>query len=338
MSAMLLVLFGALSATDIPAPVPMTMPAAGAFKPFELTYLPRTGPSLLAVRPCEFVKHLGSQDKTVTETARRLLAAAFAFLDGDLKAATPPALADIEQIIVAARFNLGIGTAPEGRSTFGGNDVSSGVVRTVKPFDWAGSVKKWFPKAELVKHADREYFRVRIGFGDMSSYLGLFVADNRTLVFDTNEDELKELLERLKKGKKPSVPAGWEAVNRDLIAACHDTTAEKWLSVADTAKRDADLALASVARKSTSLAIGFSAGERTSFRLVVNTRDECDAQDVRSALKVVVNSLASDEAISPAVAKFFSQLKVTRDGSVVRVNSSIEGNLLRLLLDPDSER
>lgn len=338
MSAMLLVLFGAFSATDLPAPIPMAMPAAGTFKPFDLTYLPRTGPSVLAVRPCEFVKHLGNQDKTVTESARRLLAAAFAFLDGDLKATVPPALVDIDQVIVAARINMGIGTAADGRSTFGGNDVSSGLVRTVKAYDWTESVKKWFPKAELIKHADREYFRVPIGFGDKASHLGLFVADNRTLVFDTDEDELKELLNRLKKGKKPSVPTGWETVNRDLIAAFHNTTAEKWLSVSDTAKRDADLALATVARKSTSLAIGFSAGERTSLRMVVTTRDECDAQDVRSALKVVVRSLTDEESTMPAVAKLFSQMKITRDGSVVRVNSSIEGNLLRLLLDPDSER
>ncbi|MCI0703674.1 MAG: hypothetical protein L0241_21560 [Planctomycetia bacterium] len=338
MLAVFSLVIGAAGAIELPTPPPAAKPVAGAFKPFDLTYMPRATASVLAVRPNELLKQLGDQEKIAGDLVRRLLAAMFAFLDGDLKAANPPALADIEQVILSAQFNLGIETQADGRSTTGMGGISSGLVRTAKPFDWAACVKKWFPKVESVKHAGREYLRVPIEVGGKTSYVALFVADDRTFAFDSTEDEIRGLLTRLDKKVKPTVPVGWDEVSRDLIAFCHDTTTEGWLTAPEKPKREIDQALVTVARKSTGLAFGFSAGEKTSVRVIATARDEKAAQDVRAALKFMVADLTNEDEVPPAVAKLFARATVSRDGTVVRVRGEVSGNLLRKLLDPDAER
>jgi hypothetical protein len=325
----LLALLISTSAAEVPRPP--AKPVA-AVKPFDLMYLPRTGSSVLAVRPCELIKNFGEQQDTVTDLARRLLAAGFAFIDGDLRAAPPPVLADSEQLIVSAKATLSIETQQNGLSQFGMLGLSSGLIRTGKPYDWASAIKKWFPKAEVVEHAGREYMRVPITIGKTTVHLALYAADDRTLAFDTDEDEIKGLLARLDKKLKPAAPAGWDEVCRDTVALCHDTTAEGWLTAPESPARAIDRALVTVARKSTGVALGLSAGDRTTVRVVVVTRDEDDALDVRMALKSLVTQLSNEE-LGP-VAKLFAQITVTRTGSVVRARGEVKGNLLRRLLDP----
>jgi hypothetical protein len=336
MIALLSLLLGAACAADVPPAA--DRPAAGAFAPFDLTYMPRATHSVIAVRPGELLKHLGEQDKFAADMARRFLAAAFAFLDGDLKAAAPPAVADIDQLILSAQITLGIETEKEGRSNFGVNGVSSGLVRTAKPFDWAGRLKKWFPKAETAKHAGREYVRVPFGTGERTTYLALFVADDRTLAFDSDEAEMKWLLDRLDKKQKPVAPAGWDEVSRDLVALCHDTAADGWLRAPEKPKRECDQALVTLGRKATGVALGFSSGDRTDLRVVATARDEDAAREVRTALKAIVAQLSDEDEVGRAAAKLFAGTTVNRDGAVVRAKGSVPGNLLRRLLDPDAER
>ncbi len=335
MFALLALLLGFGAANG--SPVPKAKPAAG-FAPFDLTYLPRASNSVLAVRPGALVKHFGEQDKMVSDTVRRTLAAGFAYIDGDLKAAPPPALTDIEQLVVSAKFNLNIESEKDGRSNFNIVGLSSGVVRTAQPFGWAKALTMWFPKAETVKHAGREYVRVPITVGKDTSHLAFFVADARTLAFDTDEDVVKGLLTRLDKKETAAVPPGWNEVCRELVAVCHDNTGEGWLTAPDAPKRDTDRALVTVGRKATSLAIGFSAGASTSLKVVATARDECDALDVRSALKAVVTSLSDEEETGAAIAKLFTRTEVNRTGKVVRARGEVKGNLLRHLLDPEGER
>ena len=325
MSALLSVMLAAAAVVSQPAP-------------FDLTYLPRTGTSVFAVRPGALAKQLGDQDKTAADMVLRTLAAAFAFIDGDLKAAAPPALADVDQVIVAANLAMSIEQQQNGQGALNMTGVSSGLVRTAKPFDWTGRVKKWFPKAELVKHAGREYFRVPITFGKDTSYLGLFAADSRTLAFDTTEDEIKGLLSRLEKKLVPATPAGWDEVKHDMVALCHDATADGWLTAPEKPKREIDQALATAARKTTGLALGFTAGDRTTLRIVAATRNESDAKEVRTAIKAVLANLAADEDTDPLAAKLLKRATVSRDGATVRASGSVAGNLLRGLLAPSTER
>lgn len=323
-----------------PAPRAVKPAAPDGPKPFDLTYMPRTSNSVLAVRPNELLEHFGEQDKMIADYVRRMLAAGFAFIDGDLKAAPPPALGDIDQLIVSAKVKLGIETEKDGRSNFGVEGISSGLVRTVKPFDWGKCVTKWFPKAETVKHAGREYVRVPFPVGKETAYVVFFVADDRTLAFDTDEDEIKGLLSRLEKKMKPALPAGWNEVCREQVALCHDTTADGWLNAPEAPKREIDRAMVTLGRKSTGIAVGVSADTRTTIKVVATARDEDDAQEVRAALKTVVSDLSGGDEDGPAtaLARLFAETVVSRSGSVVRAKGEVKGNLLRRLLDPDAER
>jgi hypothetical protein len=302
--------------------------------PFDLTYLPRATGSVIAARPAELLKRGGAPDKAFSDTARRSLAALFALFDGDLKAAPVPALSDVDTIVTSALFTLGIETNPDGTSAFNFVGMSSGVVRTAKPFDWTNCVKKWFPKAEAVKHAGRAYFRVPFGVGEAQGHLAFFVPDDRTLVFETSDDELKALLARLEKKLESAVPPGWQEVNRDLLAVCHDTAAEGWLRAPAVPKRPIDRALVTIARESSSLALGFSAGDETRLHFVAQTKDADAARAVSDALKLVFEDMSESEDTGPA-AKLFGAMKVKRDKTTVRATGTVEGNLLRRLLDPN---
>jgi len=308
-------------------------PAAPRPAPFDLTYLPRATGSVIAARPAELLKRGGVPDKAFTDTARRTLAALFAFFDGDLKAAPTPALSDIETVVTSATLTLGIETNPDGTSSFNIVGLSSGVVRTAKPFDWTNCVKKWFPKAEAAKHAGRAYFRVPVGAGDAQSHLAFFVPDDRTLVFETSDDELKALLARLEKKLESPAPPGWDEVNRDLLAICHDTAAEGWLRAPAAPKRAVDRALVTVARESTALALGFTAGDETRLRVVAHTKDADAARAVSDALELILEDMADADDLG-AAKKLFAAMKVKREKTTVRAAGAVDGNLLRQLLAP----
>jgi hypothetical protein len=337
MPVLLSLVLGLAGAVDLSGQAPAAKSAPGVVRPFDLTYLPRRTPTVIAVRPGELLKQLGDEQKDVAETVRRFLAAGFAFLDGDLKAASPPALADIEQLVVAARFRVATDSQPDGRGAMGVDGLSAGVVRTAKPFDWKGAVKKWFPKAETVKHAGREYVRVPLGVGKDKSHLALFVADSRTLVFDLDEGEVRDMLGRVEKKIETPLPAGWDGVSREMVAVWQDATAEGWLVSPREPKRAADRAMVAAFRGTTSLAVGFSAGKETTLRLVATARDVDEAQDVRAALKAMLKAMPDTE-VDSAAAKLFSEATVRCKGSEVRVSGSVPGNLIRRMLDPDAER
>jgi hypothetical protein len=334
MSALLSVMLGLAGAADFSNPA--SAAKLDADRPFDLTYLSRRAPTVIAVRPDKILKQLGEQ-KDVAEVVRRFLAASFVFLDGDLKAADPPALADIEQVVVAAQFRVGVESEPDGRSTMGLNGPSAGLVRTAKPFDWSGAVKKWFPKAEIVKHAGREYVRVPNGVGEKKSYLALFVADARTLAFDLEESEMRDLLARLAKKVEAPPPAGWDGVSREMVAVWQDATAEGWLTSPKEPKRATSRALTAAARGMTSVAVGFSAGKDTTLRIIATARDASGAESLGATIKAMLKATPGAES-DPAVAKLLTGAAVRCKENEVRVSGSVPGNLLRRVLDPDAGR
>lgn len=319
-----------------PAPRAST---AGQFQPFDLTYMPRATNSVLAVRPAELLKRTDGLDKSATTLVRRSLAAGFAFLDGDIKAAELPALTDVDQVVLSAKVTIGVEAAKDGKSTFGlGGGISSGLIRTVKPFDWTGHIKKWFPKVEKVRYEGRTYLKLPIGIGDLPSCIVLLAADDRTLAFDTDEDEMKNLLTRLNKKSPLVAPPGWNEVGRDLIAVSHNVTAEGWFTAPPKPKREFDKALVAAIRDLTGFSAGLSVGDTTTIRVVATARDEASAKRALSAFKSLLAALASDKDVDPAKAKIITAMTVKRDGSVLRVTGAAPGNLLKLASPlPDGE-
>jgi hypothetical protein len=319
-----------------PAPRASTV---GELRPFDLTYMPRATNTVLAVRPAELLKRTDGLDKSATTLVRRSLAAGFAFLDGDIKAAEIPALTDVDQVVLSANVTIGIEAAKDGKSTFGlGGGISSGFIRTVKPFNWTAHIKKWFPKVEEAQYEGRTYLKIPIGIGDQSSCIALLAADDRTLAFDTDEDEMKNLLTRLKKKSPPVAPAGWDEVGRDLIAVSHDMTAEGWFTAPPKPKREFDKALVAAIHDLKGFSAGLSVGDTTTIRIIATARDEAAAKRALSAFKSLLAELASDKDVDPEKAKIVTAITVKRDGRILRATGAFPGNWLKLASPlPDGE-
>jgi len=330
-----LVLWAAVGHGVETSPMPRV---AGALRPFDLTYMPRATHSVLAVRPAELLKRTDGLDKAATTYIRRLLAAGFAFLDGDIKAAELPALTDVEQIILSVNVTIGIEAAKDGKSTFGLGGISSGLIRTAKPFDWAARIKKWFPKTEEAEYEGRSYLRIPIGIRDQPAFIALLAADDRTLAFDTDEDEMKNLLTRLKKKAPPAAPAGWDEVAGDLIAVCHDLTAEGWLTTPAEPKREFDRALVAAIHDLNGFAAGVTVGGATTIRIIATARNEAAARHALPALRSIIAEMGSDKESDPAFAKFIAEMTVKQNGRILRVTGAAPGNLLqRTAAVPDGE-
>src|SRR5262249_4268648 len=149
------------------------------------------------------------------------------------------------------------------------------VLRTTKPFDWAGSVKKWFPRAEKTRHAGRDYVRMpwKLPFGDPRQQAAIFVPDDRTLVFG-DEHQVRKLLARLKAGGRgPTPPPGWKEFERDLIALAFDArtvpcVSGDWPTDPPEAKHARTLV-----EGVRVLAAGVTVGERTEVRVRALARD-----------------------------------------------------------------
>jgi hypothetical protein len=312
--------------------------ATNGLRPFDLTYMPRATHSVIAIRPAELLKQTDGLDKTATAYVRKLLAAGFAFLDGDIKAAELPVLANVDQVILSANLTIGIEPEKDGKSNYGLGGISSGLVRTIKPFDWTGHIKKWFPKVEVVRHAGRDYLRIPIALGEKPSYIALLAADDRTLAFDSDEDEIKNLLSRLKKKSPPVRPAGWDEVARELIAISHDMTAEGWFTAPPKPQRGINRAVVEAVHNLKEVAIGISVGDASTIRVIATAGDEADARRAATAFKSLLEEMGSEEFGDPLISKFIENITVERNGRIIRAVGKTPGNVFRLATQkPDAE-
>src|SRR5262245_43071273 len=192
---------------------PTTVAGKDAFAPFDLTYLPPTVTTgIVAFRPAALARHL--PEHPLAGQAHQFLGLLLTMMtDCDPSAAKFPALADIDECILGLNLSTTF-PSPGKQGTFVFGAGSPGSVRTTKPFDWEGSVRKWCPRATKAEHAGRAYFRTPwktnsplipadVAKKAEGRCLGIFIPDNRTLVLG-DEEQIQELIDRLKQGK--SIP------------------------------------------------------------------------------------------------------------------------------------
>jgi hypothetical protein len=205
------------------AAAPPLRPVARPLPPFDLSYVPACEPvRLVALRPAEFAR-LNRCPATFDRLVDQCLSAFVErWAGGDLRAAAPPAFADIEQCV----FQINVqSNHPGGNAkitlTFG---TTSLVLRTVKPFDWSDRVKKWFPKGERVWHTCREYVRAN---AEMDCCV--FVPDDRTMIID-KEGPLRKFLEDRHSGRpSPSSQDCLGEASSAIGAVSFDNRDRSWL-------------------------------------------------------------------------------------------------------------
>jgi hypothetical protein len=270
----------------------------------------------------------------------------------DLTAADLPGLGDIEECILSLNCFVTMPTDRQ-KGTFVGGLGTPFVLRTTKPFDWAGSVRKWLPGAEKATHAGRDYFRTEWKQETLKrvlppnhvpagkTYSAVFVADARTIVFG-DESQVHQVLDRLKAGKPgPTPPPGWKEFERDLIAVAYDTRTVpcvrgRWPEGSPEAKHARTLAEGIGV-----LAAGVTVGDRTEVRLTALARDPEAARKAVEALRQLLafarNGLvpaakgAEPTQTAKLLAELLESVEIVRDGQRVRARAGVSCNVLHLL-------
>jgi hypothetical protein len=326
--------------------VRLVQPATAAkaqFAPFDLTYLVGVGPQgIVGIRPAAMAKQLPASKLAAAYRAflEMLLAQCF---DCDLTGAETPAFEDVEECICGVSCLITFPSAKE-RGAVNAGAGTPCILRTTKPFDWNGSVQKWFLKAEKAKWADRDYLRMPWKFlppGKEPANAGVFVPDDRTVVFG-DECQIRDLLDRLKAGKPaPTPPPGWQYFERDLIALAFDTR------TVPCAKGEwpADSAEVKQARTLVEgvevLAAGVTIADRTELRLTALAKNaeaaqravEATQQLLASACKRLSAEAKAHEAnqAMKLLEEALSKVEIAQDGQQVRIRVVVGCNVLNVL-------
>jgi hypothetical protein len=309
--------------------------------PFDLDYLPATsGQGLVAFRPAEIARQLPAIG--IEGPFRQMLGVCLTYLvDCDPALPGCPDFADLEQWVLGLNLSTALPTEKEqGRLLFGAGTPCC--LRTVKPFDWAGSVRKWFPKAEKAGHAGRDYFRMPCKMpAARGEHMGIFLPDGQTLVFGS-EAQIRELLDRLQQGKPaPVPPPGWEEVSRDLIAVVIDQRTVpciqgKWPESPQEVK-DTRTLVESVG----SLAVGLTVGDQSVVKVVATARDPASAERAVTALNRLTSAartaLAGVEGPHAERARLLADAIATRllnrDDTVVRGRIELPCNPFQMIAE-----
>lgn len=306
-----LTLAGTAAAKDPPAGRP-------AFDPSLLTRTPETG--LMAFRPAELVANFGAPDETVSGVVTQLAKAATAFIDGELKAEDLPPVADIEQLVLGLNLNLKLSTDEE-QGTFGVQGTDFGYVRTKGKFDWAGLIKKTFPKAETKKHAGREYLTAGIKFGTFEFVIGFYVPDERTLVFDVSTEKMEEALATWGEKKAPKMATGWDEVKGCSMAFVMPMGDRKWMTTPAGKLPEYSKQVRTLVKSLKSVCVGVTLGDTiTAVGVLTATSDKA-----AHAVEGTVNQgLTAYEAELDEAFKDTMNATTTRDGKTVRVNGVVK--------------
>ncbi|OWK37494.1 hypothetical protein [Fimbriiglobus ruber] len=339
--------FTALTAVAVVWSCPGTAPAVEAaprprpiYPRFDLTYFPRVShQGLIGFRPVAIAR--SAKGPELVSATSQLFTYAFGWIkDGTLSAAEAPAFADIEQCV----FNLNAYVQPESdgeHGKIGINGAAPCVIRTIRPFDWNGRLRKWFPKADWVRHAGRSYARVQLQTTPKESVpFVLFAADDRTLVCSP-EPEVRALLDRLAARKPAPAPSsGWAEIDREFLAIFFDNRetplfAGQPLSVSKPGIEE----LKALADSAQTAALSLSVCDRSGIRVTVIAKDDRRAKIVTYAIRRLLEMADEDLKANTDPGPFAVMAKesltrtlIERKGCQVFWTTSAEGNVIELLL------
>lgn len=297
---------------------------------FDLSLLTRPADGgVMAFRPAEIAAHAGAPDEAVTAFVAQLAKAGAAFIDGGLKAEDLPAASAIEQVVIGLSLNLKLSTTTE-QGAFSVTGTNFGHVRTTDKFDWAGLLKKTFPKAVAKSHAGSEYLPVGMKFGGWEFAIGFFVADERTLVFDVNAGKMEEWLAGRGKKKAPQMPAGWDDVKGCSVAFALPAGDRSWMTSAGELDEFGRLAK-DLASGLTSACVGVTFGDTTTAVGVFTATSDDAAFTAEGVLNKALTALS--ESLPEPLA---GQANATgiREGKTVRVDAAVKSNVLKAFLNP----
>lgn len=293
---------------------------------FDLTLVPRgVGPGVVALRPAEIAEHAGTADDTLTAVVTQSLKAMAAFFDGDVKADDLPAVTAVEQAV----FNLGPKLAlggGAGSSTVSFNtEKFSGYIRTTGKFDWGAVVKKWFPKTTAKKHGEAEYLCVPLKVGKWEGSMGVYVPDERTVVFDFDTEVIEKLIDQRAKKGEVDAPTGWDAVKGCSLAYVMPVGDRTWMTEGKELG-EYEQALADLVKAADVACVGLTCGKETKVVSVFTATSEESAETVMALVSRGVAAV-SNQAEEMLGGEFDATTK--RDAKAVRVEGTVKANVVK---------
>jgi hypothetical protein len=314
--------------------------------PFDISYLAADrGQGIVAVRPAA-IALLFPQLKADTRFRPFVHLFLQMMVDIDLDVAELPALSELEQCV--SNLSLQVSSPSEGqKGTFMFGAAAPVCLRTVRPFDWAGRLAKWFPAAKHEHHAGRDYLTMpcKLLFGKEPMQLAFFVADGRTLICST-EPDLRDLLDRLDKGKPgPTPPPGWAAVNRDMFAMVIDARTNPWFKGTWPTDTPELRQAGTLVKGLTVVAAGVSMSAQPKIHLVATARSEKALGKISAALEPLSAAACKqltdpEQHLSPALASLlgdcFQKASMEQQGLTLRIETQLPANLVSLLASAGS--
>jgi hypothetical protein len=271
-------------------------------------------------------------------------------VDANFDAAEPPDIGNIEQCVFGLQLQVTTPT-PEKKGSFFFGGKTPCMIRTVQPFDWDTLARKWFPTAVPRRLAGRNYLRIKADFSQSNGHtsesskgepdyelaMGVFIADDRTLVC-ASEEEIFDLLDRLAEGKPaPTPPPGWNELDREFAAFVLDMREEKPLSGKFTSDYSWGKDLTRLIDSCQTVAVGLSLGERTTLKFIGTTRDEVDVANATKSLHRLIKAarvgLAYEEesALKTFALEILKNTAIARAGAQFTASTSAERNILKMI-------
>jgi hypothetical protein len=292
---------------------------------FDLTLFTRPPDGgVMILRPAEIAAHSGTADEALAGFVGQLTAAgnAAGFV-GELKAEDLPAASAIEQAAFGLSLSLKLSTTEE-QGSFNVGGTNFGFLRTTEKFDWAGLLKKAFPKGVPKTHAGSEYLSVGVKWGQWEWAVGFFVADERTLVFDVDADKLEEWLTNRGKRKIAAMPDGWDDVKGCSVAFVMPMGDRSWMTTPAELDEFGGLAK-DVVTSLESACVGVTFGDTTAVVGVFTATSDDDAFTVEGGVNKALTAL-SGSLPEPLTGRASST--TTREGKTVRVEATVKANVL----------
>lgn len=330
------------AAGELPvAPAPRLVEA----DPFDLTYLPPdcgdpAQPRLLvAVRPSVLFNRPDARKAAeVADEGLRMLSGLLG-----VTALAGPGFEGLDTILFAGHATVTRTEGEEKPNSLIGF-ANGMVIRAREEFDWASTVKAWYPDARKGRHRGERIFLVSIPPalanlfppGADDTMFAAYVPDGRTLVVGP-EASVRKLIDRVKGGEDAPVPAGWQDVERAALAVAIEVPDKKVID--KLPGRDVPEAKTAykIARLSESAVFGVWMGRTTAVRVTLTTADAKSAKQVAKLLRKLHPALEAAVQDSPegeheaGLAKVFAGLtasgRVEQQGATVRVTAQTPESL-----------
>jgi BlaR1 peptidase M56 len=203
--------------TQQPASVEDLHKDAAEMAPFDLSYVSPDAEGILAVRPAAFLRRPGMESFAAflkKDIVRDVCAVCKLKLPKDI---VPP-IESIEQVVLEESYSYEE-KAPKGRRNH--LDVTVGMIRSEKDFNWKKLLQTLVPGAEEVHYKGKTYCKGELNVFVRKFDLCYFIPDGRTVVLGS-EKTMHHVLDRKAGRRDFAWSHEWQRVERSLLATALD--------------------------------------------------------------------------------------------------------------------